>query len=273
MSRISSTEFKNNASFMNDFRFAFFWMPTNLAYKFDEWLRLPIRDHKGYTDSSRQYFEYLQGIPPEESEDLGHARFEELLCELEGAGEDINRLVLWFASISEGHESLGMKPRAADLWMSTVERWAREETLELHFEIAGLDKRFSNEYRTQVFENLKYIYSETKVLSKSWHSNPMNFSEFDEYVNTIYYSLLSGGGGDPAEFFYSFIERQLNREWWRITIALLSEAQIINLHNELINSLSSVNTSRQIKWDNATRLDRAFAFELIPDFKTVARDW
>lgn len=271
MSCLTEVAFRENNDFMKQLRFAMYWMPTRQACDFDEWLCMPIRNRAVFTKLSMEYLEYKQSIPAESSNEETYLRFDEFLTNLEATGENVGRFICWFASIVEGHESLGMRPQAEELWIRTLKKWTRDDSLIIRFERAGLGRKSYETYKADVYQIVKHVFQKMKSIAKSWREEPGSYSDFDGYVNRIYYSQLTSGY--PAKFFYYEIERQLNREWWRSSIEELSEKQIIGLHNELIDSLSKAGDTELVNWKNAIRIDDAFTINLLPEFNKVARDW
>ena len=267
MSDLDAASLRDHSRFMFHFKLEMYWLPSEQAYEFDRWLRLPIRDQALLQTAAREHFVRVSKIPPDGDVARVYESFDTLLEQLNNGGEDIDRLTLWFASQFEGIRELDMKPEATNRWIGALLSWAKTDTLALRAELHEIDKRFVTSYHENVLTPHRYIRQETRRASKLWKSAERRLGEFDRLVADLYFDEVRGS---PASFLFFFVERRLHREWWRTARSLLNPDQIRGLTDELVEHVSDTDIPETIVWKHVMSIDEAFTIDLFPVFDEVA---
>ena len=105
-------------------------------------------------------------------------------------------------------------------------------------------------------------------MEQQWFDIQYPRTDFDDYIEKHYYESV----WCPGDFICLNIDRILHREWWRSVRHMLNDEQKSGLYNEMIETLSRKSIGG-IHWDHTVCIEEAFTVDLIPEFKTVARDW
>ena len=219
---------------------------------------------------AQEHYDRVRRIHPSASAELVRESFRVLLKNLNNNGEDTDRLVLWFCSIFEGTNDLGMRPGACKLWIEALDSWARKDSLALRSELHDIETTFASSYKEKVFYNYNTFGAEERHSGRQWMSTPEARSSYDNFLREIYFEEIRS---HPAKFFYFFVRRRLNREWWREARQCLNKIQINALVGELVEYVSDTDIPEMIEWSHVIGIDEAFTIDRFPVFDEVARDW
>ena len=183
-------------------------------------------------------------------------------------GEDIERLLLWFGSVSEHNGASGLCVGAVRYWRETLNNWA-DGTASGPTRTPAYDDLLRS-YRQDVLLPLSPLWDRCKASQARFMSGPDARSDWDNYLWDIYFGRVVI---DASIFVYPAIEEAWLRRWWRIHGSRLTAEEKDILYQAHVETTQAHGDLEVLDWSDIIPIDDALDLANIPDFDRCKRDW
>jgi len=259
---------------LRDFLFSLYWCTADQMQEFERWHRMPIVDVCFLQKLAKEHYERAALIDPGASVQLVYDSFRQLLVDMDLGEENSENFTLWYATLhasdpcSNEPAVEGTSSGAADLWVKTLNRWVRDDMLEIRFAMHNIDKKVTSSYLSDVHAPVKAVSAKKTGLRNIWRGSETERSVWDNYLWDLYYQEIRT---TPISLFFFNYRRMMHREWWRQVRDTVSEIQQNDLIGELLEDLYKAELPRQTS--TVMSLEDAFQVDKFPVFNDVAKNW
>ncbi|MDQ0458474.1 hypothetical protein [Rhizobium paknamense] len=250
----------NPSDYKDELERALYWVSSDQAMEFDDYLKMPIRSRKTLQQHARNYYEIVRKISPDSSISIRFGHFDRFLEHIQKDGEDPDRLLLWLGSIAEYSGEDGLGVGALMTWEDGFVRWCIGKAPLPDDD--GL-RRLIETYHNEVHEPERQLSKRRKAAGATYMAGPQNRSAWDQYLWEIFYKEVHT---DPSMMFSSEINNMLHRCWWRRYRHTVGTEQKEALLGKLAEDISLYGDPETQNWSHVMDIDRAFAVDQMPDF-------
>lgn len=242
------------------FRNELFWIVSDQALDFDDFLQMPVVRRKSLMQRARHYFETVAALKDDDPVSLIDTAFDRFLDGLRADGEDVDRLLLWLASMAEWPGEDGLGVGALDAWRGGLWRWAAHKAT---WPKDAVLTSLLNAYVREVHRPLEELHSRCKASRAVFMSGDQARTAWDNHLWQVYFA---GIDADPTTLFRYNIDTLLHRQWWRRHRHEVSDAAKAQLLDGLANNIQDHGDALTQDWSYVIDIDTAFKIDDIPDF-------
>ncbi|AYM60577.1 hypothetical protein At1D132_45700 [Agrobacterium fabrum] len=250
----------NPNDYKDEFERALYWISSDQAAEFDDFLQMPILKRKTLQRHAKSYYEIVRKIDPDSPVSIRFEHFDRFLIDIRKDGENPERLMLWLGSMQDFHLEDGLFRGPFMTWQSGFVRWCNGAApLPEDPDLQSLIEA----YRREVYDPGKEFRERCKAAEKLYMAGPRSRSSWDQYLWEIFYEEAYNC---PCIFFSSHIENMLHRRWWRRNRYSVNAEQKEALLGKLAEDISLYGDAVVQNWNAVIDIDRAFAVDRMPDF-------
>lgn len=250
----------NPNEYKDEFRRALYWISSDQAVEFDDFLQMPVRDRKILQHHARTYYEFGKKLDPDEPVAPLYEAFDRFIIDIRKDGENPERLMLWLGSMEDFHLEDGLFRGPFMTWQSGFVRWCNGAAPQPGDpDLQSLIEA----YRREVYDPGSKFMKRCKAAEKLYMAGSHNRSPWDEYLWEIFYEEAYNC---PCIFFSSHIGNMLHRRWWRRNRYTVNAEQKEALLGKLAEDISTYGDAVVQNWNDVIDIDRAFAVDRMPDF-------
>lgn len=250
----------NPNDYKDELRRALYWISSDQAAEFDDFLQMPVRSRKTLQRHAKAYYEFGRKLDPDGPIAQLYEAFDRFLVDIRKDGEDPERMLLWLGSMLDFHLEDGLVLGPFMTWESGFTRWCNGAAPQP--EDPGLQNLIET-YRHEVYDADSELSKRRDAAEKLYMAGPQNRSPWDQYLWEIFYEEAYNC---PCIFFFPEISNMLHRRWWRRHRHSISVEQKEVLLDKLAEDISLYGDAVVQNWNHVIDIDRAFAVDRMPDF-------
>jgi len=251
----------DNDALMNSLRFDIYYITSDQMYKRDGVFLLPVRNREFFIKSARNYFESCAALPRHEST---YNILKDFLTRLKSSGEDVDRIIEWYKSLS------GWGVLKSDYyWSLALWWWCKGAYIDhqKHLPKRRFDEFMSVVYRDFFLPLIKFREL-TKHDEKLWVGDDGQRSEWDEFLWQIFFKE---NWDSPETLYRQYFDTINMMSFWKKNRYFLSLQEQNLILADMVDVL--VLRDKKINWGDLATLEDTLTIDNWPDFDAVKRDW